>query len=76
MASAPERWLLNQYVEAEKAHRQAYEQQRVQYLEAVAGQTLRAAEASATAAKIAAVACLVAAAGTIGQLIVAVIVWF
>jgi hypothetical protein len=62
------------HVEAAMAHAEAHEQQRVQYLDAVAGKTLQAAEGSARAAKMAAVACLLAAVGSIGQLIVAVIV--
>jgi hypothetical protein len=62
------------YAENAKAKQRAYERQRLQFSDAVASQTLRAAEGSARAAKMAALACLVAAAGTIGQLIVAVIV--
>ena len=65
------RWLSNQFVEAEKARQQAYEQQRVQYLDMLAGKALQAAETSAKAAKLAAMAALLAAASSIGQLIVA-----
>jgi hypothetical protein len=58
---------VNPFVEADKARRQAYEQRRTQFADAVASGTPRAAETSARAAKMAAVAALLAAAGAIGH---------
>ena len=65
--------LLNPYVEMDKAHKRAQEQQRAAYSDAVARGNLIAAQQSAKATRWAAWAALAAAAGAIGQLIVAVI---